>query len=225
MNLNEAKQILLNSRGDIEKTVASEMLKKKFSYETFGKEIETSVLDLLIDVFNKAGQKEIRKAKDKNEFPDLTVTLSDGLLAIDIKAGNHYKKSKGRWTACKNSNNDLGTIRSWPEKLKKFGGDNIYFVFVEYGINDNLHQIEAVRIAPFYKFLDINKKGLLKYRKKDGHLRPKNFEGNSKINSVAQFEPLFITTAIERAKSIITEHIETIPKEQRNALLDELKAD
>jgi hypothetical protein len=225
MNLNEAKQILLNSSGNIEQTVVSEMQNKKFSYETFGKEIETSVLDLIIEIFDKAGQKEIRKAKDKNEFPDLTVTLSDGVLAIDIKAGNRYKKSDGCWKACNNSENDLGTIRSWPNKLSKFGGDNIYYVFIEYSISDKLHQVEAVRIAPFYEFLDINTKGFLKYRKKDGNLRPKDFGVPAKIKSVEQFESLLILTAVERAKSIIREHIETIPKEQRNALLDELKAD
>lgn len=225
MNLNEAKQILLNSSGAIEQTVASEMLKKKFFYETFGKEIETSILQLLTETFIKAGQKELKIAKDKNEFPDITITLSDGLLAIDIKAGNRYKKSDGHWKACTNSENDLGTIRSWPEKLSKFGGDNIYYVFIEYSISDKLHQIEAVRIDPFYKFLDINTKGFVKYRKKDGNLRPKDFGVPSKINSVSQFKSLLALTAIERAKSIIREHIETIPKEQRNALLDELKAD
>jgi hypothetical protein len=88
-----------------------------------------------------------------------------------------------------------------------------------------LHQVEAIRIAPFYEFLHINTQGVLKYRKKDGNLRPKDFGGLAQIKSVTQFESLLILTEIERAKSIIREHIETIPKKQRNALLDELKAD
>jgi len=225
MNLNEAKKILMDTSEKIKQSVSVEMEKRIFSYETFGKEIEVSVQNLIIEVFEQVGHKEIRKAKDKNEFPDLTITLSDGLLAIDIKAGNHYKKGDCCWKRCNNSENDLGTIRSWPEKLNKFGGDNIYYVFIEYSISDKLHQIETVRIDPFYKFLDINSKGLLKYRKKDGNLRPKDFGVQSKIDSVSQFNSLLTITTIERAKSIIQEHIETIPKEQRNAFLNELKTD
>ena len=225
MNLKEAKQILQNAKGDINSVVTAVMESRTFSYETFGKEIEPFVLDSLIEVFNKSGQKKLRKAKNKNEFPDLTVTLSDGLLAADIKTGNHFKKSNGRWVSCNNSNNDLGTIRSWPDKLQKFGGDNIFFIFVEYSITDTLHQVEEIRIAPFYKFLDISSHGLLKYRKKDGNLRPKDFDAPSPIDSVEKFTVLLKATEIERAKSIIEEHIKTIPKEERNVFLDQLKVD
>lgn len=225
MNLEQAKKLLHGASDSIASSISDAMTKRTFSYEIFGKEIEPCALESVKSVFRANGHNNFSEAKDKNEFPDLTIMLEDGNLAVDIKTGNHFKKEKGHWVKCQNSNNDLGTIRSWPKKLEKFGGENIFFVFVEYSITDKTHVLNTVKIAPFYMFLDLNKKGLLKYRKKDGNLRPKNFDSPAVITSYAIFGTLFRKTEVERAKSIIEEHIETLPKNERNILLDKLKLD
>lgn len=224
MNLEEAKKIL-NSAGDIIIVdISTAMESNTFSYETFGKAIEPYALDSLEKIFIETGHNNFKRAKDKNEFPDLEVKLSDGNLAIDLKSGNHFKKSSGRWISCNNSNNDLGTLRAWPKKIQNWGAENIFFVFIEYSITNTTQKVEDVKIAPFYKFLEINTAGVLKYRKKDGHLRPKDFDAPSRIVSFKQFDQLFETTVTIRAKSIIREHIETIPRDERNSFLDELKS-
>ena len=225
MVLKEGKKILINAQTAVAKHVTEIMNGKKFSYKTFGQEIESYVSESMEKVFRQAGQKSVKRAENKNAFPDLAVVFSDGTLAIDFKTGNHYKKKRGNWVSCNNSNNDLGTIKSWPGKIKKFGGENIFFVFVEYSINDSIHKLETVTIDVFYKFLDVNMNGVLKYRKKDGNLRPKNFNAPSKIKSFEEFNKLFEQTSILRAKSLISEHLETIPKKDRNSFLDSLKTD
>jgi hypothetical protein len=63
-----------------------------------------------------------------------------------------------------------------------------------------------VQIAPFYKFLGLNKDGLLKYREKDGNLRPKNFDEISPVKSFDQFKKLFKKTVIYRSRRIIKKH-------------------
>jgi hypothetical protein len=73
----------------------------------------------------------------KNEFPDFTL-LTNPMLAIEIKSGNHYKLQDGRWSSCSNSENDMGTLNKWPEKLRMFGGQYIYYVFIEYSLTDTL---------------------------------------------------------------------------------------
>jgi hypothetical protein len=225
MNLKQAKEVLVGCEGTILKEISRLMTKRKFAYETFGKDIEMDVVALIEKKFCDNGHNQFRRALNKNDFPELTVILSDGQLAIDIKAGNHCKKKGTKWCSCSNSNNDLGTIRSWPEKLRKFGGENIYFVFVEYCINDTTHELRKITIAPFYMFLDVNSSGLLKYREKDGHLRPRNFNAKPVITSMAKFNALFRTTEIQRSKNIMRQHIKNIPKSERAAFLNELKSD
>ena len=109
-------------------------------------------------------------------------------------------------------------------KITKFGGDNIYFILVEYICNSNSSEIVKVTTAPFYRFLGLNSDGLLKYREKDGNLRPKNFDENSPIQTFEQFQELFNETEIYRSKRIIAKHLKNIPIEERNSFLDSLKS-
>ena len=127
-------------------------------------------------------------------------------MAIEYKSGNEIKLEKGKWTSCKNSNNDMGTLNNWLSKIKKFGNENIYYVFVIYKFNNVTKEITDVQIAPFYKFIGLNKVGLLSYREKDGNLRPKDLFGESQITSFEQFNRLFKKTIVYRSKRIIKKH-------------------
>jgi len=225
MKVEKAKEILVQSKSFLEEELHKVMSTERFSYRTFGTDIEPHVIRALKTYLIKSEipEKNIKTAETKNDFPDILLTLDDGLLAADIKSGNHYKKTGSQWGTCNNSNNDLGTINSWPDKIDKFGGENIYFVFVEYSINDTLHQLNRVTIAPFYKFLEINPDGVMKYREKDGNLRPKNFNALSKLDSYGDFVRLFRATEIFRAKRIIKKHYQTLPEEDKKAIIDELR--
>lgn len=198
----------------------------RYKYETFGKDIESPLVEIITDILISKkiidDKSIIKPSSNKNEFPDMKIS-STPVLAIEFKSGNHCKKEGSRWVSCSNSNNDLGTLNKWDEKLESFGGENIYYVFVEYAFSDERRDIVDVKIDPFYKFLDLNRDGVLKYRKKDGNLRPKNFDSTPKVTSLEMFQNLLNKTNIHRAKSLIEQYITMIPKDERDEYLETLK--
>ncbi len=184
-----------------------------FNYKTFGVDIEPYLSSVLIDIFRKShfikSEKDYKLAPNKNYFPDFELRSSIS-LAIEYKSGNKVKFFNGKWINCKNSNNDMGTLNTWLKKIKKFGKNNIYYIFVIYKINDKNKEILEVQIAPFYKFMGKNKAGLLSYREKDGNLRPKDFDRPPFFKSFEQFDKLFKKTIIYRSKRIIKKHKEIL---------------
>lgn len=221
------KEYFIRSREEIRDYLQDVVSKNDFNYRTFGTEIEDYVTKKLVEIFKRGGfiksEKDFKIASNKNEFPDFTLKCSDSHLAIEIKSGNHSKISGGSWTSCKNSNNDMGTLNVWQEKLEKFGGENIYYLFIEYNFNDTVERIVDVKVGPFYNFLGLNKQGLLRYREKDGNLRPKDFDADSPIRSFQQFQNLFSKTIIFRSKRIIIKHWNILPNTEKEILLAELR--
>lgn len=197
-----SKKVILSKLRQVVKTGS-------FNYRTFGTAIEEYISDILIEIFKKAdfveNDKDYILAPNKNYFPDFQLKTSP-ILAIEYKSGNEIKLEKGKWVPCKNSNNDMGTLNTWLSKLKKFGSENIYYVFVIYKFNNVTKEITDVQIAPFYKFIGLNKVGLLSYREKDGNLRPKDLFEKSPITSFERFNKLFEKTIIYRSKRIIKKH-------------------
>lgn len=205
----EAILVLVNSKNIILDYLRDVIKKGSFNYRTFGTSIEPYISDVIIEIFKKnkfiKNESDYKLAPNKNYFPDFELKTTP-LLAIEYKSGSEIKLVKGRWVICKNSNNDMGTLNTWLKKIKKFGGKNIYYIFVIYKLNNVTKEITDIQIAPFYKFIGLNKKGLLSYREKDGNLRPKNFLKNSPIISFEQFDKLFEKTVIYRSKRIIKKH-------------------
>lgn len=198
---------------------------RDFSYKTFGTDIEDYLIDEIIEILKGKNlvknSNDFHRAENKNEFPDLKI-ISPDLLALEVKSGNHSRKKGNKWITCKNSNNDMGTLNSWQAKIKKFGGQNIYYVFVEYNFNTK-KEILDIKIAPFYEFLALNRDGLLRYREKDGNLRPKDFNKVSTIKSLGQFQSLFKKTEVYRSIRIIKKHLKSIPKKEVKKIFSDLK--
>lgn len=198
---------------------------RDFSYKTFGTDIEDYLIDEIIEILKGKNlvknNNDFHRAENKNEFPDLKI-ISPNLLALEVKSGNHSRKKGNKWITCKNSNNDMGTLNSWQAKIKKFGGQNIYYVFVEYNFNTK-KEILDIKIAPFYEFLALNRDGLLRYREKDGNLRPKDFSKVSIIKTFDQFQSLFKKTEIYRSIRIIKKHLKNIPKKEVKKIFNNLK--
>lgn len=199
--------------------------KSKFQYRTFGTEIESSVTDMLISIFSSENlintEKDYHLAENKNEFPDFTLLSVNPKLAIEIKSGNLSKKTKNKWVATKNSNNDMGTINKWYDKLKKFGGENIYYIFIIYNFNDKKEEIRSIQIDNFYKFLGVKDK-ILRYREKDGNLRPKDFYKEPLISSSADFEKFLSITDEYRSIRIIKKHAKKLSKDKLKEIFKEL---
>jgi hypothetical protein len=209
----EAIKVLVRSKKTILIELRKILNKENFNYRTFGVSIEPYISDILVNIFTKhnfiKGKRDYKLAPNKNYFPDFELKTIPP-LAIEYKSGNEVKLEKGRWVSCKNSNNDMGTLNTWLTKIKKFGNENIYYVFVIYKFDDTTKQIKNIQIAPFYKFIGLNKDGLLSYREKDGNLRPKDFFEKSPITSFKQFNALFRKTVIYRSKRIIKKHRQII---------------
>ncbi len=220
-------ETLRNGKDRIISYLQETVNKGNFNYKTFGTEIENYISEIIIEILSEQNfiknSKDYHLAKDKNEFPDLILNCKPK-LALEFKSGNLCKKSNGNWVNCKNSNNDMGTLNSWPNKLQMFGGDNIYYIFVIYEFNDDVQKIVDVQIESFYKFLDINTNGVLKYREKDGNLRPKDFYKNSPITSIETFSELLDKTIIVRSKRIIQKHLHYIPLDERLEFIESLKS-
>lgn len=208
-NNSRAIKILINSEKDILNYLRKVVKTNSFDYRTFGVAVEPYISEVLIKNFKKAGfirtKKDYILAPHKNYFPDFELKTSSP-LAIEYKSGNRVKKSKGQWKECKNSNNDMGTLNVWSDKIKKFGGKNIYYVFVIYKFDDRVKKILDIQIAPFYKFIGLNSAGLLRYREKDGNLRPKDFYQKPPVKSLKEFNQLLKKTIIYRSKRIIKKH-------------------
>lgn len=226
MKICDCVNILLSAREDITKDLQEIIKIHQFSYINFGTAIEPYIKDKLVEVYQEAGviknPEDYKVAKDKNEFPDFTLLCSIPQLALEFKSGNHSKLRNNRWVKCKNSENDMGTLNEWPKKLRKFGGENIFYLFIEYDFTDRWEKIIDVKISPFYEFLDLNSAGLLRYREKDGNLRPKGFDAESPVKSLEQFQKLLPLTAIYRSKRIINKHLKQLSSEERIEVLREL---
>lgn len=227
MPINSSKTIiktLLSSKDRLLKHTKKIIIDHDFDYKTFGTAIEDYLLAEVINILMEKKiiktESDYHRAENKNEFPDLKI-LKPKLLALEVKSGNHSRKKGGKWVICKNSNNDMGTLNSWDKKIKEFGGENIFYIFVEYNFNTT-KKILDIKIAPFYSFLAFNKDGLLRYREKDGNLRPKDFDKLSPIKSYEDFEKLFSKTVIYRSGRIIRKHLKYIPAEERKKFLKEL---
>ncbi len=220
-DITAAKKELLKFKNRILIYLKQLIKKHEFNYETFGKAVEQYIVGELIRFYTENGfilkEADYQIARNKNEFPEFILNV-DRPFAIDVKAGNMSRKKGNQWITTKNSNNDLGTLHDWPRRLRKFG-ENIYFIFIIYNFNDQNKEIVDIQIEPFYKILALNKNNVLKYREKDGHLRPKDFYAPSKIQAYSQFVKLLKKTNIYRSSRIIVKHSKNLPKEILKGLL------
>ena len=201
------------------KQILEEIKKERVSYHISGKKIENIATKKVLDFFKE--NKEIQLidshiAETKTEWPDLTVKIDwsggERKTFFEIKAAD----SSG------NPENDLGTLKSlWKEHILLHSGlenlDHLFMLFVRYSKeNGQITNIDKVYIAHYFKFIGARKTNsieILKYRKKDGNLRPKTWEGMENIKlkyltkeELKSFLEKYYLTTIFRSIDIIREH-------------------
>lgn len=171
----------------------------EYKYSTFGKDAEPLMALGIKNYFIKKHnflETDFVEAPGKNDFPDLKFNTK----AVEFKCAK-FNKEPG---------NDLGTLNSWPSKIDKFN-DNIYYLFVSYDEVNGQVKIENVYFDKFYKFIGVNSAGLLKYREKDGNLRPKSWSdfttNKSYFNSLENFKKALVLTDEYRSARIVNKHI------------------
>jgi hypothetical protein len=208
-NQKEAINYLISSKDKILNYLKKVVQDKDFNYRTFGTAIEEHLAVIIIKLFKEGkfieNESDFVLAIDKNYFPDFELKTKNP-IAFEFKSGNVNQIRSGKWVTVKNSENDMGTLNMWPSKIAKFGGDNIYYIFVLYDFNDKKKEVLRVDIAPFYQFIGMSGGKVLKYREKDGNLRPRDFDIEPPIKTLKQFEDLFAKTVVYRSKRIIKKH-------------------
>lgn len=210
------------------------------NYSRFGMEIEDDVRNIVRNVLRVATPEVVVTAPpSKNHFPDIDI---NGELAVDIKVGNHMGVNSKRKTfvhkGC--AATDLGTMLDY-QTTKVIGKTykEIYFIFIEYrmacaeDLNANA-AIVRVTFQPFYKYVGLSDKGvsgiILKYREKDGNLRPrpyKEFLVSSEdpqkcIQDYEHFTELLRKTITYRANKLVCKHIMDMDERDVCALLREV---
>lgn len=192
------------------------------SYEIFGKEVEEPISDLVEEFLKEKGiEYKAVRAKSKNEFPDLKLIIDGVEYALEHKAGE----------ASVGPNNDMGTLNAYPSKIKSFE-DRIFCTFVKYSkaTSGNGIVINDVFFDKIYKFIGIfassGRSDILKYRKKDGNLRPKVWTdfNNNKVytNNLNEFKVNIDNTISYRASQLVLQHIEDLTVEDEKNIYNEL---
>lgn len=186
------------------------------SYEIFGKEAETPISDLIEEFLTMSGIKYTpRRARTKNDFPDLEVEIGGIRYALEHKAGACNIKGEIKSTAA----NDMGTINVYPDKIKKYG-DNIYCIFVKYSVlQDDTIRIEDIYFDKIYVFIGLGTgfANQLQYREKDGNLRPKKWSDMANnityFPNINAFQEALTATARYRSERIALKHTDALDRQ------------
>lgn len=189
------------------------------NYQTFGKDVEDLISDLVKEYLNNKQIKyKATLAKNKNDFPDLKLFINNLNYAFEYKAGRSDKVA-----------NDLGTLDSYQKKITEFG-DRIYCIFIKYSIDKNNIIIDNVYFDKIYRFMgnfpSSNRTDILNYRKKDGNLRPKSWDcfDNDTIytNTFEEFKTNIQKTIEYRSLKLVEQHLENIKKEDKEDIYKKL---
>ena len=124
-----------------------------WTYKEFGKQVEQPIIDFLLQQKLLKNGYYIDQSANKNEIPDIIDEFYNEPIFIDIKAGNVVQYSNGRRVT--NPNQDLSTTFRWQdETLKRFKGENCYFIEVRYHHreNEDLYVVDC-KIDKFYNFV------------------------------------------------------------------------
>lgn len=217
--INLPQGTLVNLKKYTKDQINTDVRSKGISYHTSGKAFEGMVIKTVLDFLKN--NEEIRlvdfhEAKTKTEWPDLWVVTewkkATEKLFIEIKAGD----------SSANPENDLGTLRSlWKEHILKDLGlsnlERLFMLFVKYSKESGkITKIDEVYIGHYFHFIGNRKVGsldILKYRKKDGNLRPVSWEEMKRIRvegikkeELTSFLKKYYLATIYRSMSIVKEH-------------------
>lgn len=157
-----------------------------------------------------------QSGRKKNRLADLAVLVGDDTIEISIKAAR----------VSANPENDLGTFRDHPNRKKLFKA--AFTAWVRYKESEEGIRCERVFFDRSWRF--VGKSTLVngvKYRKKDGNMRPKPWSmfdsGQSFWESEADFEAAVKRAELFRANELIQEYLEDLSENDQRLLYEKLK--
>lgn len=193
------------------------------SYTTVWRQFEDAAIRSLCTVLPRhiAGLSERnfdagKTGREKNRTADLAITCGEEQIEISIKAARRSA----------NPENDLGTFRDHPGRKQAFVA--AFTLWVRY--DDGGSEIICDRVFFDRTWRFVGKSTLVdgvKYRKKDGNLRPKPWamfdSGECFWNSEEEFEAALQRSELFRANELIKEHLEGLTESDQRLLYERLR--
>lgn len=154
---------------------------------------------------------------EKNRLADLAIVCGNQIIEVSIKAAR----------GTQNPENDMGTFRDHPNRKKLFVAS--FTLFGRYVDSGSAIKVDRVFFDRTYRF--IGKTTLVdsgvKYRKKDGNMRPKPWSmfdsSKSYWNSQEEFEAAVKRSEAFRAKALVKEYLKGMSETDQRTLYEELK--
>ena len=157
-----------------------------------------------------------KAGKEKNRLADLAIVLGGERIEISIKAARRSG----------NPENDMGTFRDHPNRKKLFAAS--FTLWVRY--DDAMNEIRCDRAFFDQTWRFAGKSSLVdgvKYRKKDGNIRPKPWAmfdaGESFWKTESDFEAAVKRSELYRANELIKEYLDDLSENDQRLLYEKLK--
>lgn len=208
----------------IAKEVTLQLQRTNFSssYTTVWRQFEDAAIDALWVVLPKhipqLSEKNFDRGKsgrEKNRVADLAILCGNEKIEISIKSARHSA----------NPENDLGTFRDHPNRKKSFAAS--FTLWVRY--DETASEIKCDRVFFDRTWRFVGKSSLadgVKYRKKDGNMRPKSWamfdSGAALWKSEEEFEAAVKRAELFRANELIKEYLDDLSDADQKLLYEGL---
>jgi hypothetical protein len=188
------------------------------SYTTVWRQFEDQAIAALEDILPRhiAGLSATNFAtgetgREKNRLADFAIVCGTNTIEISIKAARNSGQPE----------NDMGTFRDHANRKKQFTA--AFTVWVRYEDKSGTLRAERVFFDRSWRF--VGKSTLVdgvKYRKKDGNMRPKSWamfdSGKSPWKSEEDFEAAVKRAETFRANELVKEHLSDLSEEDQRVL-------
>jgi hypothetical protein len=192
------------------------------SYTTVWRQFEDLAIEALKEILPRhipeLGAKNFdagQAGREKNRLADFAIHCGTNVIEISIKATSRSG----------NPENDMGTFRDHPNREKLFAAS--FTLWVRYKDTGGTLRAERVYFDQTWRF--VGKSTLVdgvKYRKKDGNLRPKPWSmfdsSKSYWPSEAEFEAAVKRSETYRANELVKEYLTDLSEDDQRLLHDRL---
>ncbi len=158
---------------------------------------------------------EANQGREKNRLADFAIHCGTNMIEVSIKAARNTGQPE----------NDLGTFRDHENRKRLFTAS--FTVWVRYAETHGSFRAERVFFDRTWRF--VGKSTLVdgvKYRKKDGNMRPKSWalfdSGKAWWESEAEFEAAVKRSETFRANELVKEHLNDLSEDDQKLLHERL---
>jgi len=194
------------------------------SYTTVWRQFEDAAIEALCAILpqhiaglNEKGFDRGRAGREKNRLADLAILCGTNVIEVSIKAARRSA----------NPENDLGTFRDHPNRKKLFAAS--FTLWVRYDDAGGNIRCDRAFFDRSWRF--VGKSSLVegvKYRKKDGNMRPKSWamfeSGESFWKTEGEFETAVRRAELHRANELINQYLDKLSDDDQRLLYQRLEA-